>query len=161
MRKPGAPCPGLIPVPQDGGDGGDGDPLAGLKSDIKNGKGRALVVETTAAGWGEGKAAAPQSDWKQQRIGPDPPAEFCNLRDSAAQAVLAAHGINPALLMGKSDGTLMREAWRQLMHGALRPVARTIADELGAKLDMPAPEFDFTGCMRATWPAGRKRSRNS
>ena len=147
----------LIPVPQDGGDGGDGDPLAGLKSDIKNGKGRALVVETTAAGWGEGKAAAPQSDWKQQRIGPDPPAEFCNLRDSAAQAVLAAHGINPALLMGKSDGTLMREAWRQLMHGALRPVARTIADELGAKLDMPAPEFDFTG-LYASDLAGRAQA---
>ena len=147
----------LIPVPQDGGDGGDGDPLAGLKSDIKSGKGKALLVETTAAGWSEGKAAAPQSDWKQQRIGPDPPAEFCDLRESAAQSVLAAHGIQPALLMGRSDGTLAREGWRQLLHGTLRPVARIIADELAAKLDMAAPVFDFA-TLYASDLAGRAQA---
>ena len=147
----------LIPVPQDGGDGGDADPLAGLKSDIKSGKGRALIVETTAAGWGEGKAAAPQSDWKQQRIGPDPPAEFCDLREKAAESVLAAHGISSALLMGRSDGTLMREAWRQLLHGTLRPVARIIGDELAAKLDIAPPEFEFTA-LYASDLAGRAQA---
>ena len=49
----------LLPVPADGGDGGDDDPLAMLKADIASGRGRTLLVETTAAGWGEGRAAAP------------------------------------------------------------------------------------------------------
>ena len=148
----------LIPIPQDGGTGDDTDPLAGLKADIKAGKGRALLVETTNSGWGDGKTAAPQSDWKQSRIGPDPPAEFCNLRESAAQSVLAAHGIQPALLMGRSDGTLAREGWRQLLHGTLRPVARMIADELAAKLDLSAPPvFDFTA-LYASDLAGRAQA---
>ena len=117
-----------------------------------------MTVETTAGGWGEGRVAAPQADWAQRRIGPVPDSEFCNLRESAAQSVLAAHGINAALLMGKSDGTLMREAWRQLLHGTLRPVARTIADELAAKLDLSAPpEFNFMA-LYASDLAGRANS---
>ena len=148
----------LIPIPQDGGDGGDADPLAGLKADIAAGRGKALLVETTNSGWGEGKTVAPQADWRQSRIGPDPPAEFCNLRESAAQSVLAAHGIQPALLMGRSDGTLAREGWRQLLHGTLRPVARIIADELAAKLDLSAPPvFDFTA-LYASDLAGRAQA---
>ena len=147
----------LIPVPQDGGAGGDDDPLAGLKADIAAGRGRALMVETVATGWGEGKAAAPMSDWKQQRIGPDPAQGFCDLREKAAESVLAAHGISSALLMGRSDGTLMREAWRQLLHGTLRPVARIIGDEIAAKLDTQPPEFDFVA-LYASDLAGRAQA---
>ena len=48
----------LLPVPSDGQGGGDGDedadPLAGLKGDLAKAKGRAVLVETTAAGWGQG-----------------------------------------------------------------------------------------------------------
>ena len=146
----------LIPLPQGqtGAGDGDDDQFALLKADIAAGKGRVLPVQTTAGGWEEGKAAAPQSDWKQQRIGPDPPAEFCDLREKAAESVLAAHGISSALLMGRSDGTLMREAWRQLLHGTLRPVARIIGDELAAKLDIAPPEFEFTA-LYASDLAGR------
>ena len=79
-------------MPQDGGDGGGDDPLANLKADIATGNGRALLVETTAAAWGEGRAAAPVTDWKQQRIGPDPPAALATLRSDAALAVLDACG---------------------------------------------------------------------
>ena len=105
----------LIPVPQDGGDGGDGDPLAGLKSDIAAGKGAALLVETVASGWGEGKAAAPQSDWKQQRIGPDPSDSFRTLYGQGCEMVVAACGVPAALISGKADGTLARESWRQFL----------------------------------------------
>ena len=134
----------LIPVPQDGGDGGDGDPLASLKADIAKGAGRALLVETTAAGFGEGKAAAPQSDWKQQRIGPDPPQALATLRSDAALAVLDACGV-PRALAASEDGTAQREAWRRFVMGSVEPVAGIIARELGAKLDAPGLALDFTG----------------
>ena len=133
----------LIPVPQDGGDSGDDDPLAKLKADIARGKGRALLVETTAAAWGEGKAAAPQSDWKQSRIGPDPPATLATLRSDAALAVLDACGV-PRAMATEADGTAQREAWRRFVMGSVEPVARIVARELGAKLDAPGLAFDFT-----------------
>ena len=132
----------LIPVPQDGGDGGDDDPLASLKADIAAGKGRALVVETTSAGWGEGKGAAPMSDWKQSRIGPDPPATLATLRSDAALAVLNACGV-PVSLATDADGTSQRESWRRFVMGSVEPVARMIAEELGRKLDAPGLRFGF------------------
>ena len=59
----GGPLAQLLPVPQDGG---DGDPLGGLKTDIKDARGSALLVETTSGGWGEGAVNAPRADWKMQ-----------------------------------------------------------------------------------------------
>ena len=132
----------LIPVPQDGGDGGDDDPLASLKADIRTGKGRALVVETTAAGWGEGRQAAPLSDWKQSRVGPDPPESFVKLRSDAAAAVLDACGV-PRALTSSEDGTAQREAWRRFVMGSVEPVARMVAAELGRKLDTPGLALGF------------------
>ena len=54
--KRAGPSPNCLPVPQDGGDGGeDTDPLAPLKSDIAAAKGNALLVETTSGGWQRGQ----------------------------------------------------------------------------------------------------------
>ena len=71
----GGPVAQLLPVPQDGGEGGEGDPLAGLKSDIKDAKGSALLVETTSSrmGRGQGGRCRHRSDRKQSRLGPMPP----------------------------------------------------------------------------------------
>ena len=77
------PVAQMVAIPSDGGDDGDEDPLAALKADISGARGRALLVETTAAGWGEGKNAAPQADWRQSRLGPAmPPAMVELARDS-------------------------------------------------------------------------------
>ena len=132
----------LIPIPSDGGDGGGDDPHAALKADIAAGKGRALLVETTAAGWAEGKGAAPLADWKQQRIGPDPPAALATLRSDAAMAVLDACGV-PRALVSAEDGTAQREAWRRFVMGSVEPVARTVALEVGGKLELPGLRFGF------------------
>ena len=59
--QPG-PLAQLLAIPQDGGDAGEGDPLKMLKSDIAAARGKALLVETTSAGFGEGRTAAPQRD---------------------------------------------------------------------------------------------------
>ena len=58
------PIAQILPIPQDGGDGGDDDPLRQLKLDIAAARGRAVLSETTQAGWGEGRASAPQTDWR-------------------------------------------------------------------------------------------------
>ena len=43
-----------------------------LKADIKGGRGRLHIVDTTSAGWGDDTAAAPRQDWKSNRLGADP-----------------------------------------------------------------------------------------
>ena len=65
------PITNILAIPQDGGDGNDDDPLKMWKADIAAARGKATVAETTAAGWGEGKSAAPMSDFKAQRLGPN------------------------------------------------------------------------------------------
>ena len=132
----GGPVAQLLPVPQDGGDDGDDDPLAGLRKDIRDAKGKALLVETVNSGWGEGKVAAPQADWKQQRLGPAPTEAMVKLADAAFARVLAACGCSPALF-DDSDGTSKREALRQWHMGTVAPLARMLEHELTAKLAAP------------------------
>ena len=56
------------------------DPLAGLRQDIRTARGAGLLLETLAAGWGEGSMSAPRSDWKANRLGPNPPDSLVRLR---------------------------------------------------------------------------------
>ena len=137
-NEAGGPVAQLLPVPQDGGDGAEAgtDPLSGLKSDIKDAKGSALLVETTSAGWGEGKVAAPTSDWKQQRLGPMPPEAMVRLAESAYARSLAAAGCSPSLF-NDADGTSKRESLRQWHMGVVRPLARMLSAELSEKFGVP------------------------
>ena len=68
----GGPVAQLLAVPADGGDDGDDDPLKALRADIGSAKGKALLVETVMAGFGEGRGAAPARDWIASRLGPNP-----------------------------------------------------------------------------------------
>ena len=137
-NEAGGPLAQLLPVPQDGGDGAaDGtDPLSGLKSDIKDAKGSALLVETTSGGWGEGAVNAPRADWKQQRLGPQPPEAMVKLAESAFARSLAAAGCSPSLF-NDADGTSKREALRQWHLGVVRPLARMLSAELSDKFGAP------------------------
>ena len=136
------PLAQLLAVPQDGGDDGDDDPLKMLRADIRGARGRALLVETVNSGWGEGKASAPQSDWKQSRLGPAPPEVMAQLRRDAFEHVLAACGSPPSLFTD-SDGTSQREAVRRWHLGTVLPLARLLEHELSAKLETPVKlKFD-------------------
>ena len=97
----GGPLAQLLAIPQDGGDGGDDDPLATLKADIRTARGKALLVETAAAGWGEGRTAAPQRDWQASRLGPMPPDSIVKAADAAFSRVLAACGVPAVLVLGQ------------------------------------------------------------
>ena len=122
------------PLPDGGED--DPDPNADLRRDIRNLRGDTVMVETTAAGWGEsGTMAAPRADWRPQRLGAAPGAPLVDLRSESARAFLAACGC-PAPLFeagatpraGASPGacSCMESA------GAGRPSCRRAGREAGS-----------------------------
>ena len=130
----GGPLAQLLAIPQDGGDDGEDDPLKLLKADLRTARGKALVVETVAAAWGEGRGAAPHRDWDPRRLGPVPPEALVKLRSDAFMAVLAATGTPPDLFIaGDSQG--QREALRRWHLNTVLPLARILETELAAKLE--------------------------
>ena len=129
------PLAQLLTIPADGGDDGDDDPTAALRGDIARARGRALLVETTATGWGDGRNAAPARDWEATRLGPTPPAAMTEVARDAFARVLAACGTPPALFTDGADGTAQREALRRWHLGTVAPLARLLEAELRAKLE--------------------------
>ena len=139
----------IIALPQDaGGDGeagegegetGEGaDPLAPLRRELGALGGRLALVETTAAGWGEGRASAPASDWQPRRLGANPPATLGALRSAVESCVLGVLGIPASLQAANADGTAQRESYRRWLHGSVQPLARLVEHELSSKLDTDA-----------------------
>ena len=153
----GAPPAQLVPVPQDGGTGGDDDPLAALKADIAKAKGRALLVETTAAGYGQGPSGAPRRDWEQRRIGAEWPDVLRETRGEVFEHVAHACGLPAVLLDSRSEGTSQREALRRWVHLAVEPMGDLVAAELASKLDLPGLTLDFSPLM-ASDLAGKARA---
>ena len=96
------------------------------------------------------------ADVTPQRLGPDPPDSFPLLRDRLENSLLALHGIPPSLVSASAPGNSMREAYRKILHGLLRPLGAILAEELQAKLD-PDAELDFTA-LRAGDIAGTSRA---
>lgn len=88
-EEAGAAVGAFLPLPKDqgGADGTPADKLASLRADIRGAKGKTVIVETTSAGWAEGKSAAPQRDWDPRRFGADPPAPLEALRRAAVATV--------------------------------------------------------------------------
>ena len=128
------PLAQILPVPQDGGDGEADDPLASLKADIGAARGKAVLTETTAAGWGEGRTAAPMQDWRPQRLGPAPPEAMVRVADAAFSRMVAACGASVSLFVD-ADGTAQREAWRRWHLGTVQPLAKLLAHELTMRLE--------------------------
>ncbi len=140
----------VIPTPQV-----SAEDLTTIKANLKNLRGGSLLVPTTASSWGGQPGDAPRSDWVSRRVGLDPPEAVVNLRDSTAVAVLSACGIPPAMV-SRSDGTALRESWRQFLFGVVSPVARLVALQCGRVLDVPL-RFEFDE-LRASDLAGRARA---
>ena len=105
-----------------------------MKADLRSAKGRPLLVETTQAGFGEGRALAPQSDWVAKRFGANPPATLPTLRADAAMSVLEACGVPPSLATD-ADGTSQRESWRRFIMGSVEPLLAIVRQELQEKLE--------------------------
>ena len=137
-NEAGGPVAALLPVPegQEAGSEDDDDALATLRKDIGDAKGRALLVESTSSGFGEGRGNAPQRDWDPRYLHPSPTESMVKLADAAFGRMLAACGCSPALF-DNSDGTSKREALRQFHLGTVQPLARVLERELSDKLAAP------------------------
>ena len=147
-EEAGAPTAHVLPIPQSpdkntGDDDEDDDPLTPLRRDLAGAKGRTILTETTAAGWGEGMGGAPRSDWKPSRLGAHPPEVLRGLRIEAGMSVLSACGV-PVSLATDADGTSQRESWRRFVMGAVEPLLEIVREELERKLET-AISFDLTG----------------
>ena len=138
----GGPLAQILPIPRNDvtdpdadPDEDTADPLAGLRSDIKKARGRALLTETVAAGWGEGKASAPQADWTARRLGPAPPEAMVQLRRQSFDAVLSSCGVPPSMFTDGA-GTGQREALRRWHMNVCLPLAKILEQELSEKLEV-------------------------
>ena len=133
----GQPVGSFLPYPDQStgpNDDSDDDDLKLLKADIAAAAGRMQLVESMAAGYGDGRASAPAGDWKQKRFGAAPPESLGNLQSAAFNAVLSACGV-PVSLATDADGTSQRESWRRFVMGSVEPLAGVLSRELSVKLE--------------------------
>ena len=137
-------------------DGNEVDPLSDLRKDIASLRGRTVLTETVASGWGEGSMAAPMADWRPQRIGANPPMSLATLRTDSAQAILSAAGVSADLFVA-GDAAGQRESWRRFLHGSVQPLGDLLAAELAVKLDTPGLRLTFDRLM-ASDLSGRARA---
>ena len=99
------------------------------------------IVSAVAENVGTGAFVIP-ADVTAQRFGPEPPDSFAELRDRFEHSILSLHGIPPALVAPGGTGTAAREAYRQVLHGLIKPIGALVVEELRSKLD-PAAALSF------------------
>ena len=148
----GGPVGSVIPLPVDAGGesddpADDSDPFATLKHQINRLRGKLGLVETTAAGYGEGRAAAPGDDWKPRRIGATFTDAEIELRAAVEETVLSVCGIPPGL--ARAAGGESRESYRRWYAAGVLPLARLVESELQHKLDTPALRLTFADLAAA------------
>ena len=135
-----------------------GDGLPELKADLKRLRGRVAFVEShDSVGYGDSRKS-PTTGWDLKRIGADPPVALVKLADQAFGEVVAACGVNPGLF-SDSDGTALRESYRQAVHSVVAPLGVLVAAELTEKLGSNI-QLDFSRVMSADIQ-GRARSLRS
>ena len=99
------------------------------------------IVKAFSAHTGSGAFVVP-GDLEPRRLGPAPPDSFALLRDRFERSILSIHGVPPALVSEQGTGTAMREAFRQVLHSLLKPLAGLVVEELKLKLN-PAAALSF------------------
>lgn len=142
----------LMPLP------GKGASAEDLQRDLNALHGEIRVVESTGGNWGKGAGASqrPIQDWTPKRLGPNPPVTLETLYEAVSRHILAMRSV-PLGLVTRSDGTLMRESYRQFLHGAIQPVSKGVTAELVEKLEVSDIRFDFSELM-ASDISGRARA---
>ena len=136
-QESNTPVGQLLPIPLDSPPNEDGtpSPLDQLRKDIGNLRGQAVLLETTSAGFGEGRQASPQSDWATKRLGANIPTSSVELRRDVFESILSQCGIPPGLASGEGSSQGQRESFRQFIFSSVEPIAKIIEAELSKKLE--------------------------
>ena len=108
-----------------------------LLAQIRTNRGRAVLVESTSAGYGGGRVDAPQGDWTPKRLGPAPPPTLAHVRDQAEISLLGALGAAPALFNPEAAGQALAASYELLRRSLVEPLARLAEVELTLKLEVP------------------------
>ena len=144
------PTGGIMPQP----DGASPASVKQAEPALTQGKGGLTLVETVAAGWGQGKTAAPRKDWEQVRFGAMVQQPNVLLRDATGQLIMGALGVNRRLFDG--DGASSESAYRGMVSGICQHLAVLLEREIGVKLERPltldlspASGYDVRGIGRA------------
>ena len=132
----GAAVAMVMPWPErslpEGQDEPEFDPVQILTDQLAKLRGALALVPTTAGGHGD-RSSAPQTDWRQQRLGPVYTAEQIELRAAVNRSIFEACGI-PAALVDPTAAAASREAFREFVFNSVRPLARLVETELSDKL---------------------------
>ena len=119
----------LLPTP----DGASQEVIDQAAQALRNGQGGISLIQTMAAGFGQGAPAAPKKDWSQVRFGPMIPPESLSAHDTLSVSLLNALGVSEQLYHG--GGPAQRESARQLYLGVINPLAAIITHELSRVLN--------------------------
>ena len=151
----------VLPAPAGGENADDDDAsdtqLGALLSRLKALKGGLMVVDSMSGSWGGDHRDAPNQDWAQHRLGPEPHATLAAVHSQTARDVVGACGVPLSLIFGGTDAAALRESWRQFLHGSVAYVARTVERELRVKLDAPDLKLNFDSLF-ASDLSGRARA---
>ncbi len=148
-QEAGGSVGSLIPVPP-------AKDLSTLQTQIRALKGRTALLDTTSGGFDQGSEGAPKTDWDPKRLAPSFTQAEVLARDSVVASILGACGV-PVSMLGKADGTLSRESYRQFVTSSVGPIAKVAQKELADKLDTPDLSLDFTD-LRSADIMGRARA---
>ena len=129
-----------IAIPKDGAD----ESGRALREKIAKLSGRTMLVESAKTGW---QVESPEvfkgaPGFKPERLGSNPPSALVGLHSDSAVAVLGALGVPSALFDPRAPGTARREALRAFYSTTIKPLARSIEEELAAKLEDVSIRFD-------------------
>ncbi len=99
---------------------------------------RLALPETTMAGAGAGRIAAPQTDWKPYRLGAEWTEAGVRLQALALQETAGVCGLPAALVPGaNAAGPAAREAFRQFLSLTVIPLGRILEAEAARVLELP------------------------
>ena len=124
----GTPSKHLIPVAE----GTSDETRRTLQADLRDRRKRVSLPATMAAAEGDGRTLAPLSDWKSQRVQPDPSESAVTLRAQVRDQALSCFGIPPASVGQSAVG--LRDPDR-IFRLTMIAVATIVSGELAAKMD--------------------------
>ncbi len=124
------PSKHIIPVPEGTAD----ETRRSLQGELRDRRKPVPLPATMAAAEGDGRALAPLSDWKAQRVRPEPSEEAVKLRAEVRDQALSCYGIPPASVGQSASG--LRDPDR-IFRQTMLAVARVVSLELSAKIGGP------------------------